>query len=270
MQEILGETRLNQTLTNVLIPAFDIKLLQPHMFTTHEARVDVLRNLLLSDVCISTSAAPTYLPAHYFETKNNSDGKSRRFDLIDGGVAANNPTHLAMTHISKEIKLTNPEFYPIKPMDCSKFLVISLGTGTPKLEEKFTATAAAKWGVIQWLYYSGSNPLIYSFTHASSDIVDIVTSIIFQSLDGDKNYLRIQDDTLTGDASSVDVTTKENLQNLVRIGNDLLKKPVSRLNLETGKQEEVEGEGTNEEELSRFAKKLCNERRQRQGKPLVS
>ncbi|KAF9622683.1 hypothetical protein IFM89_032604 [Coptis chinensis] len=234
-----------------------------------QARVNGLGNPLLSDVCISTSAAPTYLPAHYFETKKNSDGKSRRFDLIDGGVAANNPTHLAMTHISKEIKMKNPDFYPVKPMDCSKFLVISLGTGTPKLEEKFTAIEAAKWGVIQWLYHSGSNPLIDSFTHASSDIVDIVTSIIFQSLDGDHNYLRIQDDTLTGDASSVDVATKENLQNLVQIGNGLLKKPVSRVNLETGKQEECEGEGTNEEELSEFAKKLCNERRQRQGKPLV-
>lgn len=44
----------------------------------------------LSDICIATSAAPTYLPAHTFETKY-STGKVRRFDLIDGGVAANNP-----------------------------------------------------------------------------------------------------------------------------------------------------------------------------------
>lgn len=44
----------------------------------------------LSDVCISTSAAPTYLPAHYFK---NIDvhGNVKEFNLIDGGVAANNP-----------------------------------------------------------------------------------------------------------------------------------------------------------------------------------
>jgi len=47
-------------------------------------------NALLSDICISTSAAPTYLPAHYFETQD-STGKIREFNLIDGGVAANNP-----------------------------------------------------------------------------------------------------------------------------------------------------------------------------------
>ena len=45
---------------------------------------------LLSDICIATSAAPTYLPAHYFETKNNEGQVLREFNLIDGGVAANN------------------------------------------------------------------------------------------------------------------------------------------------------------------------------------
>ena len=49
-----------------------------------------LQRPLLSDVCISTSAAPTYLPGHQFETKDK-DGKTRPFNLIDGGVAANNP-----------------------------------------------------------------------------------------------------------------------------------------------------------------------------------
>jgi patatin-like phospholipase/acyl hydrolase len=34
---------------------------------------------LLSDICIGTSAAPTYLPAHYFETKDPS-GKVREFN----------------------------------------------------------------------------------------------------------------------------------------------------------------------------------------------
>lgn len=44
----------------------------------------------LCDVCISTSAAPTYLPAHYFKNED-IDGNYREFHLVDGGVAANNP-----------------------------------------------------------------------------------------------------------------------------------------------------------------------------------
>lgn len=40
---------------------------------------------LLSDICISTSAAPTFLPPHYFENQG------KKFNLVDGGVVANNP-----------------------------------------------------------------------------------------------------------------------------------------------------------------------------------
>ena len=75
-----------------------------------------------------------------------------------------------------------------------------------------------------------------------------------------------QDDTLTGDASSVDITTTENLQRLVEIGKELLKKPVSRVNLETGRFEKIEGEGTNEEALTYFAELLVEERKLRQDK----
>lgn len=41
----------------------------------------------LADICMGTSAAPTYLPAHYFQ---NGDWE---FNLIDGGMAANNPVN---------------------------------------------------------------------------------------------------------------------------------------------------------------------------------
>ncbi|GJW94209.1 SGNH hydrolase-type esterase domain-containing protein [Tanacetum coccineum] len=46
--------------------------------------------LLLFDHC--TSAAPTYFSPHYFVTKD-ADASRHRFDLINGGVAANNPQY---------------------------------------------------------------------------------------------------------------------------------------------------------------------------------
>lgn len=46
---------------------------------------------LLSDICISTSAAPLFFPSHQFENQG------KEFNLIDGGVAANNPvTHIIL------------------------------------------------------------------------------------------------------------------------------------------------------------------------------
>lgn len=57
---------------------------------------------------------------------------------------------------------------------------------------------------------------------------------------------------MSGTVSSVDVSTKENLADLVKVGEQLLKKPVSRVNLETGVFEPVgNGEGSNEEALKR-------------------
>ncbi|KAJ6794069.1 patatin-like protein 2 [Iris pallida] len=262
VQQLLGDTKLHQTLTNIVVPTFDIKLLQPTIFSTLEAKSVPLMDALLSDVCISTSAAPTYLPGHYFETKD-SEGITRSFNLVDGGVTANNPTLVAMTSVTKEIFLENQDLFPVKPMDYGKFLVVSLGTGSAKTEEKFSVQDSSKWGVLGWLYNNGATPLIDIFTQGSADMVDIHASVVFQALRSEKNYLRIQDDNLTGNTSSVDISTRKNLLDLVQIGKDLLKKPVSRVNLDTGMYEAVDGEGTNEEALTRFAKLLSEERKQR-------
>ncbi|KAJ6344654.1 hypothetical protein OIU76_006220 [Salix suchowensis] len=135
VKEKLGDKRLHQTMTNIVIPTFDIKRLQPTIFSSYQVKTNPSTDALLSDICIGTSAAPTYLPAHYFETMDPS-GKVREFNLIDVGVAANNPTLVAMNEVSKEITWKNPDFFPLAPTDYGRFLVLSLGTGTAKSEEK--------------------------------------------------------------------------------------------------------------------------------------
>ncbi|KAI4388606.1 hypothetical protein MLD38_000919 [Melastoma candidum] len=258
VRQKLGDRKLHQTITNVVIPTFDIKTLQPTIFSSYEVKKDANIDALMSDICISTSAAPTYLPAHSFDTKD-STGKIREFNLIDGGVAANNPTLVAMGEVTKTIMGGSSDYFPIKPMDYARYLVISLGTGTKKIEEKYTAHDAARWGTLGWLT-AGGTPLIDVFMHASSDMVDFHLSAMFQALHIENNYLRIQDDTLTGELSSVDVATKENLDNLVKAGEALLKKPVTRVNLETGINEPCTKYETNEDALKRFARMLSQER----------
>ena len=71
-------------------------------FWFEQAKVDVSKDALLSDICLGTSAAPTFLPGHYFETKD-AKGNTRSFDLIDGGVAANNPVSIAEVWIQFEL-----------------------------------------------------------------------------------------------------------------------------------------------------------------------
>ncbi|CAN4079627.1 unnamed protein product [Withania somnifera] len=253
---------MSQTLTNTVIPAFDIKRLQPIIFSTSDAKANISKNAQLSDICLSTSAAPTFFPVHYFETKD-AEGKIRTFDLVDGGVAANNPTLMALTHVSKQIKTGNFQYKDMENMDCKKMLVLSLGTGIGKKEEKYNASVASRWGMLGWIFNNGATPLIDIYGDASADMVDIHVSTMFQTLDSEKNYVRIQDDNLTGEAASMDIATTENMERLVQIGNDLLKKPISRVNLETGRYEPVVGEGTNEAALVHFARLLSEERKLR-------
>ncbi|KAF6143946.1 hypothetical protein GIB67_017554 [Kingdonia uniflora] len=263
VKETLGTTRLGHTMTNVVIPAFDIKRLQPTIFSTYELKHTPSLNAYLSDICISTAAAPTFLPAHHFQTEY-LEGKTREFHLIDGCLAANNPSLLAISQVTKEILKGNSDFFPIRPTDYTRFLVISLGTGSTKYQEKYNAKKASKWGVLGWLVSGGSTPLVDAFTEASADMVDLHLAVVFKALHSENNYLRIHDDTLTGALSSVDIATKKNLKDLVNIGEGLLQKPVSRINMDTGIFEPSKTEGTNEQALKRFAKLLSSERRLRE------
>ncbi|KAH7852766.1 hypothetical protein Vadar_029002 [Vaccinium darrowii] len=175
LKEKLGGIMLNQCLTNVVIPAFDIKKLEPTIFSKFQVKDNPVIDVALSDICISTSAAPTYLPGHFFTNKDEE------FNMIDGGVCANNPALVAMVQSCKE------------------------------------------------------------------------------------NYLRIQDDTLKkGMLSSVDGSTTDNLKDLVKVGEELLKKPVSSVNMDTGLNKPIPNGGTNEDALKEFAKKLVDERRLRE------
>lgn len=268
LRKYLGETRLDATLTNVVIPTFDISYLQPTIFSSFELKHQPAKNALLSDITISTAAAPTFFPAHYFETKDGK-GETRAFNLVDGGLAANNPTLCAMSQVSQNIILGNGDFFPQKPVDYGKFMVISLGCGlNPK--EKYSAKDAAKWGLLNWIIKDGTVPIVDMFNAASADMVDIHLSVLFGALRSSHHYLRIQYDQLSGSAGSIDDCSKENMDRLVEIGEELLRKNVSRVDLETGRNVEMPGEGTNAQQLTKFAKLLSDERRQRKEMPQIN
>ncbi|XP_066354672.1 patatin-like protein 1 [Miscanthus floridulus] len=271
VREVLGETRVGNTLTNVVIPTFDVKLLQPVIFSTYDAKSTPMKNALLSDVCIGTSAAPTYLPAHYFQTQDDDGGK-REYNLIDGGVAANNPEMVAMTMITEEeiiAKEKAAHFLLNTPEDdCGRFLVLSIGTGLTSDAGLYTAEACSRWGNLGWLRSKDKTPTIDIFVAASSDLVDIHVAVKFQLLRSERNYLRIQDNSaLGGRAAAVDAATPENMRNLVAVGERVLEQPVSRVNVETGMYEEVTGVGTNAQALAVQARQLSEEKTARDKRP---
>lgn len=89
LSEVLGPARLTDALNDLLIVAVDDShQMESHCFTTFDARKLDINNVGLVDAVMASSAAPTFFPSH----------KIGNIKYIDGGLQANNPAHLAVTH----------------------------------------------------------------------------------------------------------------------------------------------------------------------------
>lgn len=102
---------------------------------------------------------------------------------------------MAISEIRKEMLMQNStelNGMESKEFCMKKMLVLSLGTGTAKYEEKYTAAKSSKWGLLNWMYNDGATPLLDVYLDASSDMVDFHVCTLFQTLDRKNTYLRIQ------------------------------------------------------------------------------
>ena len=124
-----GDMKLSNSLKPLVIPSYDVMNQEVIVFKSRKSN-EVGHNALLSDVCLATSAAPTYYPAH----KMIHGGKLRLF--IDGGIHANNP---AMIAISEAIKA-----YGILPQDIE---LLSIGTG---LSTSSPSSFRQNMGFFEW------------------------------------------------------------------------------------------------------------------------
>ncbi|XP_028808750.1 patatin-like protein 2 [Neltuma alba] len=231
----LGQTRLSDTLTNVVITAFDLKKVLPTLFSTYKLEEVPKLNALLSDICIATSAAPTYLPPYRFD----NDGED--FHLTDGGLTALNPGLVALSEVAQQ-KQKNPELFPMmqNPNDYTKILLISLGCGASAVKNEYDADDAAKWGPLRWVLnirlvpsISITSPLSEFAFSGSSSTTDYHLVSLFHGLQADDNYLRVQDDTLTPEMAKPDNSKPDNLQNLEDFAENLLTKKIKRVNVNT-------------------------------------
>ncbi|WVZ17370.1 hypothetical protein V8G54_010352 [Vigna mungo] len=239
-RELLKETRLNQTLTNVVIPTFDMKTQKPVIFSNYKLENAPYLNALLSDICISTSAAPTQLPPYYFV----NDGVE--FNMVDGGFAAGNPTQATISEVLQHNE------YP-------KFLVLYVGTGTEKIKETFDAQTAANW----------LGPVI------GKALTEYYFESLFVGSQPGDIYLRIEEYDLNPAFSNQVNASQESMKGLEETGKQLLQENVLQLNLDTFDVEKLELK--NAEALDRIADILLGERQSRlkrksiekRGRPLL-
>ncbi|KAE8688673.1 WD repeat-containing protein 49 isoform 1 [Hibiscus syriacus] len=114
-----GELTLKDTLKPVLIPFYDLCSKSPFLFSRADALEMHGYDFKMKDVCYATSADPTVVGA----VEVRSVDERTKILAVEGGVAMNNPTAAAITHV-----LNNKQEFPF----CNgveELLVLSLGNG---------------------------------------------------------------------------------------------------------------------------------------------
>ncbi|XP_047158188.1 patatin-17-like [Vigna umbellata] len=245
-REVFKDTRLNQTLTNVVIPTFDIKTQKPVIFSNYKLGRYPYFNALMSDISISASAAPTILPPYYFENDGVefnliSGADLSMFSILDESLVNGNPTRATVSEALRHNKY-------------SRILVLSLGTGTKETQPDLDVEMAATWSDWEWLIHG-----ITFIDRATTSMTEYYHGSLFQQ--PAITYLRIQEYELDPAHSSLVEVAKENMDGLEQTGKELLEEKVKKINLNTFSVEE--GVGTNAEALDRLADILYGERQHR-------
>jgi patatin-like phospholipase/acyl hydrolase len=164
---------LKDTLTNVIVPAYEIEQDKTYFFKTTLARSSNDYNYYLKDIARATSAAPAYFkPA---QVANVSSMQSRVF--VDGGLAANNPTISAAVYAADIYGHETP------------FYIVSLGTGTnygakSKLLER---NEVENSGFLGW-----AKKIIPTMMYAVNAVTDYEMRHIFNYNKSHMDYYRFQ------------------------------------------------------------------------------
>jgi patatin-like phospholipase/acyl hydrolase len=197
LKNSLGDCRLKNALTDVLIPCYDIEHRLPYMFKSRLARQSSEYDFQIRDVALATSATPTLF--HPVEIPRSSDG--RLVCLVDGGVFANNPAIYAFSEIKSMVAGQD-----------DKYFLVSLGTG--KSIRPLTNELVSLWGYVHW-----SRPMIeLVFESISESVHEQMKNLL--PVAGEQQYYRLQIDIPAESNHAIDNSSVRNMQVLGQAARD--------------------------------------------------
>ncbi|MFP4697673.1 MAG: CBASS cGAMP-activated phospholipase [Eubacteriales bacterium] len=188
----IGNNTLQDTLTNLIIPAFDMQSMEPFFFKNRpsyrNSNKDV--NFYLKDVALAATAAPTYFPPAFIKSINGNN----EYCFVDGGLFANNPSLCAYIEARK--------LFP----NADKYIFISLGTG--KVKRSYSCKDARNWGLWGWMSPFKQIPILSSFMYGQEGSVNYMLN---KTPNVRVYRLNPHLDNLSSD---IDDSSEENIKNL--------------------------------------------------------
>lgn len=171
LQQQFGNVTLKESLEKyqkkLMITAYDTVSRRPIVFKNWSHH-KWYASLPVWELCVCSAAAPTYFPAYLLK-----DGDTE-YSMIDGGVAANNPTICAIA-----AALHNG-------YNLSDLHILSIGSG--ETIKPYSYQQAKGWGLLQW-----AARIIDVLLDAPININEYVSSQIMMFADHPTNhYIRLQ------------------------------------------------------------------------------
>ncbi len=197
------EAELKSTITNVIVPAYEIEQDITFFFKSSRAKNEPSRNYFLKDLARATSAAPSYFnPAQIKNIPQNEDHV-----FVDGGISTNNPT-LAASVYAVELYGRN-----------CHFSVVSLGTGTNYgAKNKLIAREQVEdSGLLGW-----ANKIIPIMMYAVNAVTDYEMRYVLNYNNSHTDYFRLQP-IIEEKYAELDKVTPENIQALKKYAQQLIK-----------------------------------------------
>lgn len=191
LEKSLGDCRLKDALTDVLIPCYDIEHRLPYIFKSRLARQQSEFDFQVRDVALAASASPTL----FYPVLIPRSGGAKPVYLVDGGVFANNPSIIALSEIQS-----------ILPGEYKKYFIVSIGTG--KSGRPLTNEFISLWGYVHW-----SRPMLELVMDSISESVHEQMKYLLPSAD-DHQYYRLQVDLPECVNSAMDDASSKNMQAL--------------------------------------------------------
>lgn len=211
-------TELKDLVKPCLITGYDIYRRQAILFRQHKALERQAHNFMVKDVCIATSAAPTYFEPALIE---NLEGA--QFQVVDGGVVLNNPALSAYSEIRKaaiksDAKAAAKSGKKQEPLDeglrAEDMFILSLGTGS--IKKQYLHEQIKDWGAVQW-----AKPIIDILMSGSSEVTDYFTGKMFQTTSFSDSYVRLDTSDFFGASDEMDLAEANNISKLAQAGRHL-------------------------------------------------
>ncbi len=207
LEDIVGERRLSETATPVILPAYDVHNRYVRYFNSATAATSETEDYYLRDVLRATTAAPVYFPP----ARISAIGGKNEEVFVDGGLFANNPSLCASTEALRLFGFDRP------------LIVVSMGTG--QANQRYPLHRLESWGAFKWLDPRMRMPLIDVMMDGQ---IDATHHHLDQVLTADETYFRF-DPALDPGLAALDDASSAVLEKLDELAQTYIETQKGRL-----------------------------------------